>query len=148
MKIFLSRYLTFFAQNTKNSRTEMKTLKKEIFDYDGKRIELQNAELKHWHSTLLKKLSDVMPDVRTLLELEMNKLDLRQNFYYRNVNISLKYNMYTSWAVKVLMELSTADKTHSPKRETQISHDLKKTRQRFFCLYLLYHIRNASLLTH
>ena len=136
MKIFLSRYLTFFAQNTKNNRTEMKTLKKEIFDHDGKRIELQNAELKHWHSTLLKKLLDVMPDVRTLLELEMNKL------------ISLKYNMYTSWAVKVLMELSTADKTHSPKRETQISHDLKKTRQRFFCLYLLYHIRNASLLTH
>ena len=89
-----------------------------------------------------------MPDVRTLLELEMNKLDLRENFYYRNVNISLKYNMYTSWAVKVLMELSTADKTHSPKRETQISHDLKKTRQRFFCLYLLYHIRNTSLLTH
>ena len=42
------------------------------------------------------------------------------------------------------MGLSTADKTHSPKRETQISHDLKKTSQRVFCLHLLYHIRNAS----
>ena len=34
--------------------------------------------------------------------------------------------MCTSWAVKLLMELPTADRTHSPKRETQIPHDLKK----------------------
>ena len=119
-------------------------IKKEIFDCDCKRLRLQNAEQKHWYSTLLKSLSDVMPDVRTLFELEMNKLDLRENSDYRNLNISLEYNMCTSWAVKLLMELFFADKTHSPKRETQISHDLKKTRQRFFCLYLLYHIRNAS----
>ena len=115
-----------------------------MFLYDCKRIGLQSAEQKHWYSTLLKKLSDVMPDVRTLFELEMNKLDLQENFDYRNLNVSFKYNMGTSWAVKILIELSTADKTHSPKRETQISHDLKKTRQRFFCLHLLYHIRNAS----
>ena len=85
-----------------------------------------------------------MPAVTILFELEMNKLDLRENFDYWNLNIILEYNMCTSRAVKILMELSTADKTHSPKRETQISHDLKKTRQRFFCLHLLYHIRNAS----
>ena len=109
-----------------------------MFLYDCKRIGLQSAEQKHWYSTLLKKLSDVMPDVRTLFELEMNKLDLRENFDDRNLNISFEYNM--CMAVKLLMELSTADKTHSPKRETQISHDLKKTRQRFFCLHLLYHI--------
>ena len=96
-----------------------------MFLYGCKRIGLQSAEQKHWYSTLLKKLSDVMPDVRTLFELEMNKLDLRENFNYRNLNISLEY-MCTSWTVKLLMELSTADKTHSPKRETQISHDLKR----------------------
>ena len=111
-----------------------------MFLYDCKRIGLQSAEQKHWYSTLLKKLSDVMPDVRTLLELEMDKLDLQENFDYRNLNVNFKYNMGTSWAVKILIELSTADKTHSPKRKTQISHDLKKTRQRFFCLHLLYHI--------
>ena len=42
------------------------------------------------------------------------------------------------------MELSTADKIHSPKGETQISHDFKETRQLFFFLHVLYHIRNAS----
>ena len=43
-------------------------------DNDCKRLGLQNAEQKHWYSTLLRKLSDIMPDVRTLFELEMNKL--------------------------------------------------------------------------
>ena len=89
-------------------------------------------------------MPDVMPAVTILFELEMNKLDLRENFDYWNLNISLEYNMCTSRVVKILMELSTADKTHSPKRETQISHDLKKTWQRLFCLHLLYHIWNAS----
>ena len=138
----ISDYL--FRERYKKHSHRNENIKKEIFDYDCKRLGLQNAEQKHWYSTLLKKLSDVMPDVRTLFELEINKLDLRENFDYRNLNISLEYNMYTSWAVKLLMELSTVDKTHSPKRETQILHDLKKTRQRFFCLHLLYHIRNAS----
>ena len=69
-----------------------------------------------------------MPDVRTLFELKMNKLDLRENFAYRNLNISLEYNMCTSWALKPLMELSTADKINFPKRETQRSYDLKKTK--------------------
>ena len=138
----ISDYL--FREEYKKHSHRNEKIKKEIFDYDCKRLGLQNDEQKHWYSTLLKKLSDVMPDVRTLFELEMNKLDIRENFDYRNLNISLEYNMYTSWAVKLLMELSTADKTHSPKRETQVSHDLKKTRQRFFCLHLLYHIRNAS----
>ena len=74
-----------------------------------------------------------MPDVRTLFELEMNKFDLRESFNYRNLNISLEYNMYKSWVVKLLMNLPIAEKSHSPKRETQISHDLKeKTRQRVF----------------
>ena len=143
--MFLSRYLTtyLFRAGYKKHSHRNENIKKEIFDYDRNRLEFQNAEQKHWYSTLLKKLSDVMPDVRTLFELEMNKLDLRENFNYRNLNISLEY-MCTSWTVKLLMELSTADKTHSPKRETQISHDLKKIRQRFFCLHLLYHIRNAS----
>ena len=85
-----------------------------------------------------------MPDARALFEVEMNKLYVRENFDSWNLNFSLEYNMYTSWAVKLLIELSTADKTHPPKSETQISHDLKRTRQRIFSLHLLYHIRNAS----
>ena len=76
--MFLSRYLTtylFRAGYKKHSRRN-ENIKKEIFDYDRNRLEFQNAEQKHWYSALLKKLSDVMPDVRTLFELEMNKLDL------------------------------------------------------------------------
>ena len=52
--------------------------------------------------------------------------------------------MFTSWTVKISVELSTKDKTHFPKRETQISRDLKKTRQWLFCFHSLYHIQNAS----
>ena len=41
------------------------------------------------------------------------------------------------------MELSTDDKTMSPKQETKFTHDFKKARQRYLCLHLMYHIRNA-----
>ena len=85
-----------------------------------------------------------MPDVKTLFELEIEKINIRENFDYRNLDISEEYKLHTSWALKLLLELTTADKTQSPTRQTKISHDLKKTRQRFFCLHLLYHIRNAS----
>ena len=74
--MFLSRYLTtylFRAGYKKHSRRN-ENIKKEIFDNECKRLGLQNAEQKHWYSTLLRKLSDIMPDVRTLFELEMNKL--------------------------------------------------------------------------
>ena len=116
----ISGYLVCAGNKKHSHRNE--NIKKEIFDYDCKRLGLQNVEQKHWYSTLLKKLSDVMPDARTLFELEINKLDLRENFDYLSLNISLEYNMCTFWAVKLLMELFTADKTYSPKRETQISH--------------------------
>ena len=55
----------------------------------------------------------------------------------------LEYNYHTSRAAKLFMELSTHDKTMSPKREAKIAHDFKKVRQRYFCLHLMYHIRNA-----
>ena len=119
--VSLPKFDYLFREGYKKHSHRNEKIKKEIFDYDCKRLGLQKDEQKHGYSTLLKKLSDVMPDVRTLFELEMNKLDIRENFDHRNLNISLEYNMCTSWAVKLFMELSTADKTDSPKRETQVS---------------------------
>ena len=78
-----------------------------------------------------------MPDVKTLFEYEMEKLQNRENLNYRDLDIKLEYNYHTSWAAKLSMELSTDDKTMSPKRETKIA------RQRYFCLHLMYHIRNT-----
>ena len=72
----ISDYL--FCEGYKKHSHRNENVKKENFDYGCKRLGLQNAERKHWYSTLLKKLSDVMPNVRTLFELEMNKLDLRE----------------------------------------------------------------------
>ena len=85
----------------------------------------------------------MMPDVKTLFEYEMVKLQNRENLNYRDLDIKLEYNYHTSWAAKLFMELSTDDKTMSPKRETKIAHDFKKARQHYFCLHLMYHIRNA-----
>ena len=59
----------FCAGYKKHSHSN-ENIKKENF-YDWKRLGLQNAEQRRWYSTLLKKLSDVMPDVRTLFELKM-----------------------------------------------------------------------------
>ena len=63
-----------FRAGYKKHSHRNENIKKEIFDNECKRLGLQNAEQKHWYSTLLRKLSDIMPDVRTLFELEMNKL--------------------------------------------------------------------------
>ena len=77
-------------------------------------------------------LSEVMPDVKTLFEYEIEKLSSRNNLDYKELDIKSEYRLNTSWAAKLFIEVSTTDKTQSPKRETKITHDLKKTRQRFF----------------
>ena len=85
-----------------------------------------------------------MPDVKTLFENEIEKLSSRNNLDYKELDIKSEYRLNTSWAAKLFIKVSNTDKTQSPKRETKITHDLKKTRQRFFSLHLMYHIRNAS----
>lgn len=45
--------------------------------------------------------------------------------------------------IKTFHGASIHDKTTSQKQETKIAHDFKKTRQRYFCLHLMYHIKNA-----
>ena len=62
VSLSISDYL-FCAGYKKHSHSN-ENIKKENF-YDSKRLGLQNAEQKRWYSTLLKKLSDVMPDVRS-----------------------------------------------------------------------------------
>ena len=85
-----------------------------------------------------------MPDIKTLFEYEIKKLSSRSNLDYREVDINSEYKLNTSWAAKLYIEVSTTDKMQSTKRETKVTYGLKKTRQRFFCLHLKYHIRNAS----
>ena len=85
-----------------------------------------------------------MPDVKTLFEYEIEKLSLRNNLDYKELDRKSEYRLNTSWAPKLITEVSTTDKTQSPKRETKIIHDLKKTGQHFFCLHLMYHLRNGS----
>ena len=54
------------------------------------------------------------------------------------------YRLNISWTAKLFIEVLPTDKFQSPQRETKITSDFKKTRQRFLCLHLVYHIRNAS----
>ena len=68
---------------------------------------------------------------------------ITENLNYRDLDIKLEYNYHTSWAAKLFMELSTQDKTMSPKQETKIAHDFKKACQPYFCFHLMYHTRNA-----
>ena len=115
-----------------------------MFNYDCKRLGLNDQTQREWYYALLKKLAEVMPDVKKLFEYEIEKLSPRNNLDYKELDIKSEYRLNTSWAAKPFIEVSTTDKTECPKRETKITHDLKKTRQRFFSLHLMYHIRNAS----
>ena len=65
-----------------------------------------------------------MPDVKTLFEYEIEKLSSRNNLDYKELDIKSEYRLNTSWAAKLFIEVSTTDKTQSPKRETKITHDL------------------------
>ena len=137
-----SSYL--FRENDKKRSHNSKSVREEMFNYDCKRLGLNDQAQREWYYALLKKLSEVMPDVKTLFEYEIEKLSSRNNLDYRELDINSEYRLNTCWATKLFIEVSTTDKTQSPKRETKIKHDLKKTCQRFFCLHLMYHIRNAS----
>ena len=63
----------------------------------------------------------------------------RDNLDYRKLDINSEYRLRISWVVKLFIQVLTTDKTEAPKRETKVTHDLKKT------LHPMYHIRNASV---
>ena len=68
----------------------------------------------------------------------------KQNFEnYRGLNILSEYE-YLPWALRLLLELSTGDKTKSPNLNLRAIHDKKKVVLRFFLLQMMYHIRNAK----
>ena len=46
----------------------------EMFDYGCERIGLDGQTYREWYCALLKKLSEVMPGVKTLFEYEIEKL--------------------------------------------------------------------------
>ena len=127
----------------RNAHTVVKGRDVEM-NYDCKRLGLNDQTQREWYYALLKKLSEVMPDVKTLFEYEIDKLSSRHSLDYKELDIKSEYRLNTSLAAKLFIEISTTDKTQFLKRETKITHDLKKTCQRFFCLHLMHHIRNAS----
>ena len=132
-----------FRENHQNIQENNLNIKKQLFEQDCQRLGFINSSQKDWYSFLLLKLSEVMPDVRQLFEHEIQNFENRKNLNYRELDIKTEYKQHTSCAAKLFIELPTTDKTKSPKSETKIAHDFKKTRQRYFRLHLLYHIRNA-----
>ena len=50
-----------------------------MFDSDCERLGLNGQTQREWYYALLKKLSEVMPDVKTLFEYEIKKLSSRSN---------------------------------------------------------------------
>ena len=57
-----SSYL--FRENDKKPSHNSKSLKEEMFSYDGKRLRLNGQKQREWHYAPLKKLSEVMPDAK------------------------------------------------------------------------------------
>ena len=57
-----SSYL--FRENDKKPSRNSKSLKEEMFNYDGKRLRLNGQKQREWHYATLKKLSEVMPDAK------------------------------------------------------------------------------------
>ena len=115
-----SSYL--FRENDKKRSHISKSVKEEIFNYDCERLGLNDQTQREWYYTvLLKKLSEVMPDVKTLFEYEIEKLSSHNNLDYKELDMKSEYRLNTSWAAKLFIEVSTTDKTQSPKRETKIT---------------------------
>ena len=125
-----SSYL--FCENDKKRSHSSKSVREEMFNYDCERLGLNGQTQREWCYALLKKLSEVMPGVKTLFECEIEKLSSRNSLDYKELDIKLKYRLNTSWVAKLFIEVSTTDKMQSPKCGTKITHDLKKTHQFFF----------------
>ena len=66
-----------------------------------------------------------MPDVKTLFDYEVEKLSSRNNLDYKELDIKSEYRLNTSWAAKLFIEVSTTNKTQSPKSETKSHITLK-----------------------
>ena len=56
-----------------------------------KRLGLNDQTQREWYYALLKKLSDVMPDVKTLFECEIEKLSSRNSLDYKELDIKSEY---------------------------------------------------------
>ena len=68
----------------------------------------------------------------------------KQNFEnYRQLNILSGYE-HMPWALRLLLELSTSDRTKSPNLNLRVIHYKKTVVLRFFVLQMIYHIRNAK----
>ena len=84
-----SSYL--FRENDKKRSHSCKSVKEEMFNYDCKRLRLNDQTQREWYYALLKKLSEVMPDVKTLFEYEIEKLSSRNNLDYKELDIKSEY---------------------------------------------------------
>ena len=54
-----------------------------MFDYQCERLGLNGKTQREWYYVLLKKLSEVTSDVKTLFEYEIEELSSRENLDYR-----------------------------------------------------------------
>ena len=72
-----SNYL--FRENDKKRSHNSKSVREEMFDNDCERLGLNGQAQREWYYALLKKLSEVMPDVKTLFEYEIKKLSSRSS---------------------------------------------------------------------
>ena len=78
----------FFHKNDKKSSDNSKSVSEEMFDNDCERLGLNWLAQREWCYALLKKLSEVMPDVITLFEYEIKKLSSHNNLDYRELDIN------------------------------------------------------------
>ena len=53
-----------------------------MFDYDCERLGLNGETQREWYDALLKKLPEVISNVKTLFEYEIEKLCSRDNLNY------------------------------------------------------------------
>ena len=98
-----SSYL--FRENDKKRSHSSKSVKEEMFNYDCERLGLNDQTQREWYYALLKKLSEVMPDVKTLFECEIEKLGSRNSLDYKEWDIKSEYRLNTSWVAKLFLEV-------------------------------------------
>ena len=76
VKFSLPKSSYLLSENDKKRSQNRKSVMEEIFDYDCKRLGLNGQTQREWYNPLLKKLSEIMRNVKTLFEYETEKLSV------------------------------------------------------------------------
>ena len=115
--------------------------------HDCTRLGLITSEQISWYVKLIENIGLIAPELLKLMDMELKDATRRMNedeLSHRQFSLLDEYRSQTSWAIKLLIESITKDKTWiAGTPEKRIQHDLRKVRKIYFTTEVLFHIHNS-----